>query len=227
MVEGLVTGETINTVDDTPANETDAIAALSASAKTITIGSLGASYTKANNARVELVPLSVSFAAAAQLFAIPHVNVHFHNSSISSAESAAETDVETWEFNFNNNLDAHHGTKRPSYTVLESTHRSASFKFTKYFESVDDHKRYMNRLRRAISVVISNNTRISATDTGLLKYQVKIQMTDVRFSSHQMQTGNNALLYYQIEGTCLYNSSDAYAIKVIVQNALVGTTYTA
>lgn len=226
-VEGLVNGETINTVDDTPQNETDAIASLSSSAKTITIGTLGSSYTKANNARVELVPLSPSFSVAQQLFSVPHVNVHFHASSIASAESAAETDVETWEFAFSNNLDAKHGTKRAGYTVLESMFRSAKFKFTKYFESMEDHKRYMARLRRAISVVITNNIRISATDTGLLKYRVRIQMTDCKFTSHQMQTGNANLWYYQIEAECLYNTSDAYAIKCIVDNAMVGTTYTA
>lgn len=225
-VEGLVNGETVNLVDDTPQNETDAIASLSTSAKTITIGTLGNSYTVANNARVELLPLSASYSTAPVVFSQAHVAVHF-GASVSAAESAAESDVETWEISFMNNLDARHGTARTGYTVIESPYRAATFRFTKYFENDDDHKRYMNRIGRGVSVIITDNQRVSATDTGLLKYQVKLQLSEVRWTSHQMQTGNNSLLYYQIEGTCFYNTSDSRAVRILVQNAKAGTEYTA
>lgn len=226
-VEGLVvTSDTVNMYDETPQNEIDAIAALSTSAKTITIATLGNSYTTANRARVTLEPQSPSFSVPHRAFSFVHVNIQY-GTDLTAAASASEENIETWEFSFMNDLQGKHGTIRAGYSVLEPLERKATFKYTKYFENKQDWYRYRQTIKRACIITISDGVTVSATDTGLKKYQVKINMSDVRFTSHEMKTGNNQLYYYDIEGTLMYDSSDARALQIVVQNAMAGTTYTA
>lgn len=226
-VEGLVvTTDSVNIYDETPQNEVDAIAALSLTAKTITIGTLGNSYTTANKARVTLEPQSPSYSVAHRAFSFVHVNVQF-GADLSAAASATEDNIENWEFTFMNDLQGKHGSVRAGYGVLEPLQRKAMFKFSKYFENKADWYRYRQSIKRACILTISDGVTISATDTGNKKYSVAINMSDVRFTAHEMKTGNNQLYYYNIEGELLYDASDARALQIVVQNASAGTVYTA
>lgn len=226
-VEGLVaTSDTVNIIDDTPQNEAKAIASLSATAKTITIATLSNSYTYANRARVTLEPLSPSYSTAAQVMTNSMVDFRF-GADVSTAASAAEENVENWEITFSNNLDARRGSIRPSYGVIAPKARSCKVKFTKYFETRQDADRYFLQTRRACVIAITNNVRISATDTGLTKYTITINLSDLRFTGHEMTTGTDELLAYDIEAEAFYDTSDARAIQIVVKNASAGTVYTA
>ena len=226
-VEGLVaTTDNVNMIDDTPQNEVDAIASLSASAKTITIATLAASFTTANRARVTLEPLTPSYSVAAQIFTNNHVNFQFA-ATASAAASAAEEHVENWELTYSNNLEGRRGTIRPSYGVIAPKAASCKLKFTKYFETRADADRYFLNTKRGCVITITNGTTISATDTGLKKYQIAITLSDLRFIAHEMPTGTDELLAYNIEAEAFYDTSDTRAIQIVVQNASAGTVYTA
>ena len=226
-VEGLVaTTDIVNMIDDTPQNEVDAIASLSLTAKTITIATLGNSYTVANRARVTLEPLTPSYSVAAQTMTNNMVDFRF-GSSVSGAASAAEENVENWEITFSNNLEARRGSIRPSYGVIAPKARSCKVKFTKYFETRADADRYFLATRRACVISITSPNIISATDTGNTKYTVTINLSDLRFTAHEMTTGTDELLAYDIEAEAFYDTSDARAIQIIVKNASAGTVYTA
>lgn len=109
-VEGLVTTtDTVSIYDTTPQNETDAIASLSTSARTVTIATLGNSYTVANKAKVELVPQSPSYGTAPQLFAFHNVNFQF-GADLTAAASASEENVENREFTYMNNIEERYGS---------------------------------------------------------------------------------------------------------------------
>lgn len=227
QVEGLVaTTDSVNMYDDTPQNEVDAIASLSAANKTITIGTLSASFTRANRARVMLEPLTPSYGTAAQVFTNEMVNFQFA-ATVSAAGSASEENVENWELTYSNNLEARGGTIRPSYSVIAPKARSCKLKFTKYFESRLDADRYFMNTRRACVITITNGTTVSATDTALLKYKIVINLSDLRFTSHEMPTGTDELYAYDIECEAFYDTSDARAINCLITNAKVGTEYTA
>ena len=226
-VEGLVaTTDNVNMIDDTPQNEVDAIASLSATAKTITIATLGNSYTVANRGRVTLEPLTPSYSVAAVPFTNNMVDFRF-GATVSAAGSASEENVENWELTFSNNLEGRRGSIRPSYGVIAPKARSCKLKFTKYFETRQDADRYMLATRRACVITIDNGSTISATDTGLKKYKITINLSDLRFTSHEMTTGTDELLAYDIEAEAFYDTSDARAIQIVVQNASAGTVYTA
>lgn len=226
-VEGLVAStDSVNCIDDTPQNEVDAIAALSAANKTITIGTLGNSYTTANRARVTLEPQSPSYGTAAQLFTNSMVNFQF-GATISAAGSASEENVENWELTYSNNLEARRGSSRPSYGVIAPKAASCKLKFTKYFETRQDADRYFLQTRRACIITITNYTVVSATDTANLKYRVILQLSDLRFTAHEQPTGTDELCAYTIEAEAFYDTSDARAMRAIVTNAKAGTEYTA
>lgn len=226
-VEGLVaTTDTVNIYDVTPQNETDAIASLSLSAKTITIASLGNSYTVANKAKVELLPLSPSFSLAAREFTFDNCDFQF-GADLTAAASASEENIENWEMTFNNNLEERYGSLRKSPSVIAPKGASCTLSFTKYFESRADLDRYLSVERRAMILTITDNVIISATDTGLTKYKVKVELSDVRYTGYEMPTGKDDLYAYQVEATAFYDSSDARAIRILVENAQAGTVYTA
>lgn len=226
QVEGLVSGETVNNYDDTPQNETDAIASLSLTNKTITIGTLGNSYTVANRGRTMLTPLSPSYSVAAQVMAFSHVNFQF-GATVSGAGSAAEENIENWELTYMNNLEARYGSIRASAGVIAPKAASCKLKFTKYFESRADADRYFLAQRRACVLTITNGVLISATDSNLHKYTITFNLSDLRFTSHEMPTGTDELFAYDIEAEAFYDTSDARALQIVVKNASAGTVYTA
>lgn len=226
-VEGLVAStDSVNLIDDTPQNEVDAIASLSATAKTITIGTLGNSYTVANRARVTLEPLSPSFSTAAQVLTNNHVGFQL-GATISAAGSAAEENVENWEFTYMNNLEARRGTIRPGYGVIAPKSAACKLKFTKYFETRQDADRYFLQTRRACIITITNNVIVSATDTLNAKYTVILQISDLRFTAYEQPTGTDELCAYDIEAEGFYDTGDSRAVRALVTNAKAGTEYTA
>lgn len=226
-VEGLVaTTDSVNVYDDTPQNEVDAIASLSTTAKTITIGTLGNSYTVANNAMVYLEPQSLSYSVPEQVFT--NADVQFRESTTyTAAASAAEGNLENWELTYSNNLEGRPGSLRKGNYVVAPKKRGISLKFTKYFESRMDADRYFNATKRGMEIKITNDVIVSATDTAAKKYSITIAMSDVRFKSHKMATSYGELYAYDVEAICLYDSSDSRAIRITVVNASAGTVYTA
>lgn len=226
-VEGLVaTTDTVNIYDDTPQNEAVAIASLSTTAKTITIGTLANSYTVANNAMAYLEPQSPSYSVAEQIFT--NADVEFREgATYTAAASATESNLENWEITFNNNIDARAGSLRRGPYVVAPTKRGVQLKFTKYFQSRMDADRYFNATKRGMEIKILSDVIVSDTDTNAARYQIKIALSDVRFKSHKMSTSYGELYAYDVEAIALYDSSDARAIRITVQNASASTIYTA
>ena len=226
-VEGLVaTTDSVNIYDDTPQNEVDAIASLSSTNKTVTIATLGNSYTVANNAMLYLEPQSPSYSVAEQVFT--NADVEFRESTTASAAaSASEGNLENWELTFMNNLDARAGSLRRGPYVVAPTKRGVSLKYTKYFESRMDADRYFNATQRGMEIIIHSPVIISATDTAAKRYKITIALSDVRIKSHKMATSYGELYAYDVEAICLYKSADSRAIRITVVNGSAGTVYTA
>lgn len=226
-VEGLVaTTDSVNIYDDTPQNEVDAIASLSTTAKTVTIATLGSSYTVANNAMLYLEPQSLSYSVPEQVFTNGDVEFR-EGATLSAASSAAESNLESWELTYSNNLEGRAGSLRKGNYVVAPKKRGVSFKFTKYFESRMDADRYFNATKRGMEIKIMSDVIISATDTAAKRYSITIGLSDVRFKSHKMATSYGELYAYDVEAICLYDSSDSRAIRITVVNASAGTVYTA
>lgn len=226
-VEGLVaTDDTVNIYDTTPQSEMDAIAALSSTAKTITIATLGNSYTVAKDAKAELVPLTPSYSTAPQIMSFYNAQFQF-GVDLTAAASAAIEDVQNWEIVYDNQLTALYGSLRASPSVLAPKGASCSIKFKKYFRSVVDRDRYLAQTAQACIVTITNNNIISATDTNQAPHKIKIEFSSLQFTSYEMPTGVDDLYLIQVEATAFYNTTDGRAIRVLVDNAKAGTQYTA
>lgn len=225
-VEGLVaTSDTVNIYDTTPQNETDAIASISSTNKTITIATLGNSYTVAKDAKVELVPQTPSYGTS-EVFSFTNCSFQF-GADLTAAASATEENIENWEFSYENQLEERFGSLRASPSVIAPKGAKATIKFTKYFESVQDRDRYLNLKRQACILTIANNTKIGAADTNNYKYTIKIEISDLRYTMAEMPTGTDDLYAVSIEGSCFYDAADGRAIRMLIKNASVGTTYTA
>lgn len=222
-VEGLVASETVNIYDITPQNEAKAIASLSGTAKTITIGTLSNSYTVANYARVMLCPITPSYSIAQQLMSFAMVNFQF-GATLTAAGSAAEENVENWEITFSNKLDARPGSIRPGYGTLAARSASLKLKFQKYFASRADADAYFMAQRKACIITITNNVIISATDTGNTKYGITLKFSDLRFTAHEMKTGTDELYAYNVEAEALYDTGDSRAIQILMYNAVADYT---
>lgn len=226
-VEGLVaTTDNVNIYDDTPQNEVDAIASLSTTAKTVTIGTLGNSYTVANNAMVFLEPQSLSYSVPEQIFTNADVQYR-EGASYSAASSAAEGNLESWEITYSNNLEGRPGSLRKGNYVVAPKKRGISVKFTKYFESRADADLYFNTTKRGMEIKMQSEVIVSATDTNAARYSITISLSNVRYKSHKMATSYGELYAYDVEAVALYDSSDARAVRITVVNATAGTGYTA
>lgn len=225
-VEGLVATDTVNIYDKTPQNEAKAIASLSTSAKTVTIATLSNSYTVANRGQVELCPLTPSFSLAAREFTFDNCDFA-SGADLTAAASATEENIENWELTFENNLEERYGSLRRSPSVIAPKGNRCGLKFTKYFQTRDDLDRYLAVEKRGMIINITDNVIVSATDTANLKYRVKIELSDLRFTGHEMPTGKDDLYAASIEAEAFYDISDARAIRITVTNAQAGTIYTA
>lgn len=224
--EGFVATDNINTYDETPQNETDAIASMSLPNATITIATLSASFTVANKAKVELQPQTPSYSVAAKVASFFHAKFQF-STDLTAAASATEENCEDWEFSYMNDLEERYGSLRASPSVIAPKAASAKFQFTRYFENVALRDQYLNQTRRAGIITITNNEIVSATDTGDLPYKFVIEMSDCRFTSHEMPTGTNELYAISVEAELFYDTTDGRALRMLVTNASAGTVYTA
>jgi len=224
-VDGLVaTDDTVNIYDETPQNETDAIASMSTTNKTIQIATLGASYTVANKAKVELVPQTPSYSVAAKVFTFDNVSFKF-GADLTAAESATEENVENWEFSYANQLEERYGSLRKSPSVIAPKGASSKLTFTKYFENVVDRDRYLSTTKQACIMTITNNEIVSATDTNDAKYTVQIRLSDLRYTTYTMDTGTDGLYAANIEAECYYDTAGGKAVQMVVTNANAGTGY--
>lgn len=224
-VEGLVAADIVNIYDTTPQNETDAIVSISTTNKTIQIATLGASYTVAKDAKVELTPQTPSYGST-DVYSFAHVNFQF-GADLTAAASAAETNIENWELTYDNQLEERYGSLRSSPAVIAPKGAMATLKFTKYFENVVDRDKYLALKKQACIMTITNNTIIGASDTNNYKYTIKTEISDLRYTTAEMPTGTDDLYAVKIEGTCFYDATDGRAFRMLIKNNAVGTTYTA
>lgn len=222
--EGFVATDTVNIYDTTPQSESKALSAVSIANKTVTVATLSNSYTVAKNAKVELVPQTPTYAIPAKVASFIHARFQF-GTDLTTAASAALENIEDWEFSFQNNLEERFGSLRSSPSVIAPKGAKATLKYTKYFTDVQDRDRYLNQTKRAGIITITNNEIVSATDTGSKKYTVKIEMSDVRFTSYEMPTGTDELFAASVEAECYYDSTDGRAIRMLVTNKNAGTVY--
>lgn len=226
-VEWLVaTVDTVNIYDNTPANETDAIASISTSNKTITIATLWWSYAVSKLAKVELVPQTPAYSVVPKVMSFIHADFKFWT-DLTAAASATEENIEDWSFEYMNNLEERFWSLRSSPSVIAPKWANAKLTFSKYFESVIDRDRYLAQTKRAGILTITNNEIIWAWDSNNFKYTIKIEMSDIRFTSYEMPTGTDELYAISCECACFYDSSDARAVRITVLNSTVWTTYSA
>lgn len=227
--EGITTGDALNIFDLTPQNESKTPSAVSTTGAThtITVPTLTNSYTIENRAKVELQPQTPSlFSTQPRVLSFVHASFQF-GEDLTAAASAAEENVENWEFQMMNNLMERFGSKRASPSVIAPRSAKATLKYTKYFENVTDRDRYRDLIRRACIVTLSNNEVISATDTSLNRFSVKIEMSDVRADTYEMPTGTDDLYAVKVEAECYYDSTDGRAIRMVVDNGFANAAYTA
>lgn len=224
-VEGLTTSDTV-LIYDTDGNETDAIASIDSAAKTIEIGTLGNTYEYTKNGKVELVPISPSYSVAPRVPMFHHANFQF-GADLTAAAAASETNVEDWELEFNNKLDVRFGSLRQTPSKIGAKRYEATLKFTKYWENVADRDNYLALDQRAVIISITDNSIVSATDTGNLTHRIYIELPDVRFDSYELATETDGVYAAVIEAGCYYDDSEGYMIRIKVRNAKAGTVYTA
>lgn len=221
----LTTSDTVNIFDNTPQNETDAIASISSLNKTITIATLGNSYTVANEAKVELTPQTPSYTKPAKVLTFADVRFQF-GADLTAAASAAEENIEDRSFTYENQLEERYGSLRRSPSVIAPKGAKAMISYSKYFENVEDRDRFLQTKKRACILTITNNEIVSSTDTNQALYTIKILLNTVVFTTYEMPTGTDELYAYNVEATAFYNESDGKAIEIQVINSNAGTVYT-
>ena len=208
-VEGLVTTTDTVLISDDSSSESDAIAALSGTNKTITIATLGNSYTVAANAKVGLVPKTPSFVAQC-LMSFDMVKFQF-GADLSAAASAAEENVEDWSFVWENNLEERYGSLRRTPSVIAPKASSGRLKFKRYFESRADRDEYLATTRNAVIITIQDvNTTIG---TGTQNPILALQISDMRYTAYDLPTGTDELYVAEIEGEFFYDATDTRAVR--------------
>ena len=224
-VEWITTDDSVYIYDDTPQGESDAVAAVSPTNKTVQIATLGNSYTIANNAKIELAPQTPSYGTDPQHASLFDCKFQFAD-AIGSTGAAAETNVDSRELSYNNNLNARKWTKRPGAGRVDAQRSTAQLTFKKVFETKAERDKFLSTAKRALKLTIDSGVIISATDTNEATYKVVFNMANIRYDAFPIATGNDAI--YEIEATCevLYDSSAGYAIQAVVDNANAWTVYT-
>lgn len=114
---------------------------------------------------------------------------------------------------------------RRSASVIGEKGASCKIKFEKYFETVADRDRYLNQTKRSCVVKITNNEVISATDTGLKKYEIDFEFSDVRFTSYELPTAGDELYVVSAEATAFFDPTDGRAVRIKITNRNAGTYY--
>lgn len=225
-VTGLTTSDTVNIYDATPQSETDAIASISTTNVTITIATLGNSYTTANYGKVELKAQTPSYSNPARVLVFKDANFQFWV-DLTAAASASETNIEDWTLTYENNCDVRYGSMRGWPSVIAPRRPMAKLTYTKYFQTVVDRDTYLRVLPKAIILTLTYNEVVSATDTGLYKYSVKFKMNKVHITTHDMPTASDDVYATKIEAEVFYNETDGAAFSCEVINWSASTVYTA
>lgn len=223
--EWLAVGDSINITDLTPQNEVVSITARSISARTVT-GTLTQAHTVANEAKIELVPQSVSYSTPAKVATFTHARFQF-GSDLTAAASAWLENIENWEVTFKNNLEERFWSLRSSPSVIAPKGNSCMMKRTKYFENVADRDAYLNQKKRALILTITNDEIIASNDTNQAKYEIKIEASDVRYNEYDVPTWTDDLYAASCTAECYYDFTDWNAVRFKIQNAKAGSVYTA
>lgn len=223
-VGGLVaTSDTVRVYDETPQSEADAIASLSTANKTITIATLGNSYTIANNARVCLEPQTATYGTFRPCM--------FHHWFFKTADSITNADLTSavnrfeWNLSITNNGETMYGTQKiagyhsKTPAAYYKKGFDATLKFKKYFDTKEDQNRFIESLGRSIVLEAQSNEIISATDTNARKYGLRFEIEDFVITKMTRSSGSDDVLMLEIEGDCRYSSGNARAIRAIAYNA--------
>lgn len=224
-VEGLTTSDSVQ-IYDTDGSETDAIASISTTAKTITIATLANTYEYAKNGKVELIPIAPSYSVAPRVPMFHHVNFQFGD-DLTAAAAAAESNVEDWEFEHSNNLNVRFGSTRQTASKVVPQRYSETLKFTRFWENVADRDNFLALKQQAVIITISDGDVVSATDTDLNRYTAKLELADVRFDTYELATDVDGIYAAVIECGCYYDSSDGFTSRWKIKNPTAGTAYTA
>lgn len=227
-VKGLTTSDTVNIYDATPQNETDAIASLSLTAGTVTIATLGNSYTTANKAKVELIPQTPVYSADAQIPTAGQTLVRF-GADITAAATADAGCIRSCTITIDNDPEAQAciGDFSAGAAGVTPKGRIVTLEFTRSFKNKEDMDKYIQAQNFAIYIETTNGARVNATDTNKLPYKAVIKIPKAAINGMPITRDNNGIYEYTCSVTALYDSVTGYDISAEVWNSLAGTTYTA
>lgn len=219
-VDGLVIGDVVNVYDNTPKNETATISAINPTLKTITVGVLALNYAVANNAKVELTPQTPTYLDPV-IMSYRDVTVQF-GADLTSAALATPDNISSWELSFDNGLEKKYGNKE---AFIDAKGYSCKLKYEAFFNTSIDRDRYLNLTKQACIFTITNNEVISPTDTNLHKYELKISMPNIRFTSYETPTGTDEIYMVSCEVELFYDYTEGYEVKFEVKNGEPNATY--
>lgn len=94
----------------------------------------------------------------------------------------------------------------------------ATLKFTRYFETLADRDAFKKIEKQACLITLTNDKIVSATDTNDAKYQIQIELNDLRFTTYDMPTGTDELYAVTVEASAFYDDTDGQAVRILVQN---------
>lgn len=219
-VSGLVVGDIVNIYDSTPQNETATISAVDPALNTITVGPLALNYTVANGAKVELTPQTPTYLDP-QIMMYRDVKIQF-GADLASAALATPDNIASWELTYDNGLEQKFGNKE---TFIDAKGYSCKLKYEAFFNTSIDRDRYLNLTKQACIFTITNNEIISLTDTNQHKYEMKINMPNIRFTSYEMPSGTDEIYMVSCEVELFYDYSAGYELQLQVKNGEPNATY--
>lgn len=219
-VEGLTTDDTVSITDDS-STEDDPINSISTANKTVTIVTLGNSYTVADNAKVELKAQTPSYSNSQNVFSFHHAKFQF-GANLTAAGSATEDNIEDWEFTHENGLEERYGSVRAGPSTVAEKGYVSRLSYTKFFTSKAERDRYLATIRRACIITMEKNETIGS---GNANPQVIIKLNDLKITSWELPTGTDEVYAERIQATAFYNGSDGQALNVEI--ASTTSDYTA
>lgn len=101
-----------------------------------------------------------------------------------------------------NQLEERYGSAGATPSVIAPKGAGAKIKFTKYFENSDDRDRYLDLAKQAGILTLDIEKKIGATSQN---YKIVIKMSDLRFISYEMPTGQDDLYALDMEASCFYD----------------------
>ena len=84
---------------------------------------------------------------------------------------------------------------------------------------------YLDQTKKSAIVRISNEQIIDMDEPGH-KYEIVFELSNIRFTSHDMQTGTDEVYAIKCEATAFYDNDDGRAVRVLVKNGKSETFYT-